>query len=142
MGQPGQIHRAGLHIGVHANRRGVNQPGGVSVLFQLVIGVFPFSGNHHRRAARLTHHVARGQRCAAAAQHQHLLAAYGGGNAIQSRLHSRRVRIVPIQGAALAAHNGIDAADSPGLRADFRQIGDHRLLVGDGYVQPVKIAGA
>ena len=138
--KPRKVHRRGLRPGVHAHGRGVDEPGRVRVALKVFVVGFARARDGHRLAARRLHHVARRFGRAAAAQNERLGSGEGHARAPGDHAKAVGVGVVAKEGAVRPAHDGVDAADGLRRGAELAQIRDHRLLVGNRHVQPVKFA--
>ena len=129
--QPGeilQIHGAGVHIGVHAAGRRVDDASRVAVFRRCLLigdGVAPAAAGHavYLRGMQLRRGGPRGLGGAAGAQDEHLLAGKRQSHAADERQHPRQVRVVAHQ-PAVPVHHGVHRADGPRRLAELVQIGD------------------
>ena len=73
LGEPLQIHGRNAGVGVHADGGRVDDDGGVFVTLQVLVIVFPGTGNDHGLSTQLIQNSSDGIGSPAAAQHQNLL---------------------------------------------------------------------
>ena len=139
LGEPLQIHGRNAGIGIHADGGRVDDDGGVFVTLQVLVIVFPGTGNDHGLSTQPSQNSSDGIGSPAAAQHQNLLSGDIQTASIQKGSKAKIVRVVAEKGAVLSADDGVHRPQLFSSRGQFIQIGDDRFFVGNGDIQPGKV---
>ena len=141
VGEQAQIHGLLAVVGIHAHRRGVDDNVRVAVPVKVFV-VIPAAAGDDRDfgRAQLFQHGAGSGGGAAAAQHQRFFAANGHAGVRHQTFQTERIGVVAVQGAVTAPYQRVDAADGFGGIGQLCTVGDDRLFIGNGHIQPVKAA--
>ena len=139
MGKLIQLHRGNAGVRVHPHRGGVDNGGSIGVAAQVLVVVLSGAGDNHRVCTQLFQNADHRPGSTPGAQHQHLFPFQRKAGALYHGRKAVVIGIVPPQAAVGPAENGVDGTDPAGGIRQVIQIGNHRLLVGNGHIDPGKI---
>ena len=142
MGKGVQGHRRDAAVGVHPHRGGVEEHLGIGMAGEGFIVVLPTAGDgHDLRRPQLPGGGAGGAAGAAGAQDHHLLPGHVHAGPPGQVDEPVDVRVVSSEPPA-PVHHRVHRPDSGGAGVDLVAQGHHRLLVGDGHVEPPEVPAA
>ena len=139
LGKPLQIHGRNAGVGIHADGGRVDDDGGVFVTLQVLVIVFPGTGNDHGLSTQPSQNSSDGIGSPTAAQHQNLLSGDIQTASLQKGSKAKIVRVVAEKGTVPSADDGVHRPQFFRSRGQFVQIGDNRFFVGNGDIQPGKV---